>query len=192
MKNNLEQNISSEEQRRNRISGLAIGVALGFAFWSAFDRLFPFPLDLIAGMGIGLLAGYQMGGQRFMKMRFPPVVLRRLLFAGAAAVFGMIGYRYLLDFELTDAQQMQASLLAILPAIVFVIAIGSAISHLDEMQRRIQTEGIAIAFAGTAIIVIIFVLLGFAGVPNPNVEWLLVVMMGMWVFGKLWTMWRYK
>lgn len=127
-----------------------------------------------------------------MKMRFPPVVLRRLLFAGAAAVFGMIGYRYLLDFELTDAQQMQASLLAILPAIVFVIAIGSAISHLDEMQRRIQTEGIAIAFAGTAIIVIIFVLLGFAGVPNPNVEWLLVVMMGMWVFGKLWTMWRYK
>jgi len=192
MKNNLEHNISSEEQRRNRISGLAIGAALGMVFWSGLDRLLPFPLDLIVGMGTGLLAGYQMGKQQIMLMRFPPGILRRLLFAGAIAILGMIGYQYLLDLELTNTQQILASLVAILPAIVLVFAIGSAIGHLDEMQRRIQTEGIAIAFAGTAIVMIAFSLLGFAGVPNPNVGILLLVMMGMWVFGKLWTMWRYK
>jgi len=192
MKNNMENNVSSDEERRNRISGLAIGAALGMVFWSALDSLLPFPLDLIVGMGTGLLAGYQMGGQRFAKMRFPPVALRRLLFAGAIAILGVIGYRYLLGLELTKTQQMLASLVAILPVIVFVFAIGSAIGQLDELQRRIQTEGIAIAFAGTAIVVIVFALLGFAGVPNPNVGIVLMVMMGMWVFGKLWTMWRYK
>jgi len=192
MKNNLEHNISSEEQRRNRIAGLAIGTALGMVFWSALDNLLPFPLDLIVGMGTGLITGYQLGKQPIMLMRFPPVVLGRLLFAGAIAILGIIGYRYLLDLELTNTQQVLASLVAIIPAIVFVFTIGSAISHLDEMQRRIQTEGIAIAFAGTAIVMIAFALLGFAGVPNPNVGILLLVMMGMWVFGKLWTMWRYK
>lgn len=192
MKNDLEHNISNEEERRNRISGLAIGAALGVVFWSALDTLLPFPLDLIVGMGTGLLVGYQMGGQNFAKMRFPPAALRRLLFAGAIAVLGLIGYRYLLDLELTNTQQMLASLVAILPVIVFVVVIGTAIGHLDEMQRRIQTEGIAIAFAGTAIVVIGFVLLGFAGVPNPNAGIILLVMMGMWVIGKLWTMWRYR
>ena len=192
MKNNLEHNISSEEQRRNRIAGLAIGAALGMVFWSALDSLLPFPLDLIVGMGTGLITGYQLGKQPIMLMRFPPVVLGRVLFAGAIAISGMIGYRYLLDLELTNTQQILASMVAIIPAIVFVFAIGSAISHLDEMQRRIQTEGIAIAFAGTAMVMIAFALLGFAGVPNPNVGILLLVMMGMWVFGKLWTMWRYK
>jgi len=192
MKNNLEHNISSEEQRRNRIAGLAIGAALGMVFWSALDNLLPFPLDLIVGMGTGLITGYQLGKQPIMLMRFPPVVLGRLLFAGAITILGLFGYRYLLDLELTNTQQVLASLVAIIPAIVFVFTIGSAISHLDEMQRRIQTEGIAIAFAGTAIVMIAFALLGFAGVPNPNVGILLLVMMGMWVFGKLWTMWRYK
>jgi len=192
MKNNLEHNISSEEQRRNRIAGLAIGTALGMVFWSALDNLLPFPLDLIVGMGTGLITGYQLGKQPIMLMRFPPVVLGRVLFAGAIAISGMIGYRYLLDLELTNTQQILASMVAIIPAIVFVFAIGSAIGHLDEMQRRIQTEGIAIAFAGTAMVMIAFALLGFAGVPNPNVGILLLVMMGMWVFGKLWTMWRYK
>jgi len=192
MKNKLEHNISSEEQRRNRISGLAIGAALGVVFWSALDRLFPFPLDLIVGMGTGLLAGYQMGKRPITLMRFSPVVLGRLLISGAITILGLLGYRYLLNLGLTNEQQMLASLVAILPAIIFVFVIGSAIGHLDEMQRRIQTEGIAFAFAGTAIVMIIFALLGFAGVPNPNVGILLLVMMGMWVFGKLWTMWRYK
>jgi len=192
MKNNLEHNISNDEARRNRMSGLAIGAALGVVFWSALDTLLPFPFDLIVGMGTGLLAGYQMGNQQITLMRFPAGVLRRILIAAAITILGLIGYRYLLGLELTDEQQMLASLLAIIPAVVLVFVIGSAIGRLDEMQRRIQTEGIAIAFGGTAIVMIIFALLGFAGVPSPNVGLLLIVMIGMWAAGKLWTMWRYK
>jgi len=193
VKNNIEKNISSDEKRRNMISGLAIGAALGIVFWSALDGLLTFPLDLLVGMGTGLLIGYRWGKQPPpMLMRYPPGVMWRILIAGAVLVLGLFGYLYLLDLDLTNTQKLLSSLLAIVPAIVFVLMLVSAIGQLDEMQRRIQTEGIAIAFAGTAIIVIVFALLGLAGLPVPHWGFLLVIMVFMWLVGKLWTMWRYK
>jgi len=193
VKNNIEKNISSDEKRRNMISGLAIGAALGIVFWSALDGLLTFPLDLLVGMGTGLLIGYRWGKRPPpMLMRYPPGVMWRILIAGAVLVLGLFGYLYLLDLDLTNTQKLLSSLLAIVPAIVFVLMLVSAIGQLDEMQRRIQTEGIAIAFAGTAIIVIVFALLGLAGLPVPHWGFLLVIMVFMWLVGKLWTMWRYK
>ena len=193
MKDNLEQNASREEKRRNILSGLGIGAALGVVLWSSLEGLLPFPLDLLVGMGTGLLIGYRLGKQPPpMLMRYPPGVMQRILIALAAFVLGLFGYLYLLELDLTNMQKQLSSLFAILPAIVFVFMLGSAIGQLDEMQRRIQTEGIAIAFAGTAIVVGIFALLGMAGVPTPNWGLLLVIMTFMWGVGKLWTMWRYK
>jgi hypothetical protein len=192
MNTNGEQKISSEEKRRNRIAGLGIGAALGVVFWSALDGLLPAPFDFIVGMATGLLAGYSIGNRPLMLMRYPSFVVRRLLLAGTAFVLGMFAYSYFLDLGLEGVNPLLSSLLAIVPAVAFVFAIGSAIGHLDEMQRRIQTEAIAIAFAGTAIVVIVFSLLGLSGVPNPNWGWLLVVMTFTWLLGKLWTMWRYR
>lgn len=188
-----EKNNSSDEKRRNMISGLAIGAALGMVFWSALDDLLPFPFDLILGMGTGLAAGYRWGRQPpTMLMRYPPGVMRRVLISGALFILGFFGYLYLLDLDLTRIQKLLSSLLAILPALAFMFMIAYAIGKLDEMQRRIQTEGIAIAFAGTAIVVIVYVFLGLAGVPSPNWGLLPVIMMTMWLIGKLWTLWRYK
>ena len=193
MSDNLEQNGSRDEKRQNMISGLGIGAALGVVLWSALEDLLPFPFDLLVGMGTGLLIGYRLGEQLpTMLMRYPPGVMRRIIIALATFVLGLFGYLYLLDLDLTNTQKQLSSLLAILPAIVFVVMLGSAIGQLDEMQRRIQTEGIAIAFAGTAIVVGVFALLGVAGVPTPNWGFLLVIMTFMWGVGKLWTMWRYK
>ncbi len=193
MKNDINQNIPSSEKRRNMISGLAIGAALGVVLWSAVEDLLPFPLDLLIGMGTGLIIGYRLGKQPPpMLMRYPPIAMMRLLVTGAAFVLGLFGYIYFLELDLSQRQHLLASLLAIVPAIAFVIMLGIAIGHLDEMQRRIQTEGIAIAFAGTAIVVIVYALLGFAGVPAPSWGLLLIVMTFMWLVGKLWTMWRYK
>lgn len=192
MKTNGEQNISNEERRRNMIAGLGIGAALGVVFWSALDGLLPAPFDFIVGMATGLLAGYSIGKRPIMLMRYPSFVVRRMLLAGTAFVLGMFAYSYFLDLDLRGAYQLLPSLLAIVPAVAFVFAIGSAIGHLDEMQRRIQTEAIAIAFAGTAIFVIVSFLLGFSGVPTPDWGWLLVAMTLSWLLGKVWTMWRYR
>lgn len=192
MKGSEEQNFSKDEKRRNLIAGLGIGVALGVVFWSALDSLLPAPFNFIVGMATGLIAGYSIGNRPIMLMRYPLFVVRRLLLAGAAFVLGMFAYSYFLDLELNGVTQILPSLLAIVPAVLFIIAIGSAIGHLDEMQRRIQTEAIAIAFAGTAIVVIVIFLLGLSDVPTPNWGWLLVVMTFSWLLGKLWTMWRYR
>jgi len=188
-----EKKISRDEKRRNMISGLAIGAALGMVFWSALDDLLPFPFDLILGMGTGLAAGYRWGRQPpAMLMRYPPGIMRRVLISGALFILGFFGYLYLLDLDLTRDQKLLSSLLAILPSLAFMFMIAYAIGKLDELQRRIQTEGIAIAFAGTAIVVIVYVFLGLAGVPSPDWGLLPVIMMTMWLIGKLWTLWRYK
>jgi len=188
-----EKNLPGDEKRRNMISGLAIGAALGVVFWSALDSLLPFPFDLIIGMVTGLAAGYRWGKQPpGMLMRYPAGVMRRVLVSGALFLLGFFGYLYLLDLGLTSSQKLFASLLAIIPTALFITMIGYAISQLDEMQRRIQTEGIAIAFAGTALVFSMFVFLGLAGFPAPHWGLSLVIMMGMWLLGKLWTLWKYK
>lgn len=193
MKNDIDQNISTSEKRRNMISGLAIGAALGVVLWSALEGLLPFPFDLLVGMGTGLLIGYRWGKQPPpMLMRYPPGVMGRIIITMAAFVLGLFGYVYLLDLGLTRTQRLLSSLLAIVPVVAFVFMLSWAIGQLDEMQRRIQTEGIAIAFAGTAIVVSAYALLGLAGVSAPHWGMLLVVMIFMWLVGKLWTMWRYK
>ncbi len=188
-----EKNNSSNEKRKNMVSGLAIGAALGIVFWSALDDFLPFPFDLIVGMGTGLAAGYRWGRRPpAMLMRYPPGVMGRVLISAAFFILGFFGYLYLLDLDLTAEQKMVSSLLAILPASVFIFMIAYAIGKLDEMQRRIQTEGIAIAFGGTALVVGVYAILGLAGVPAPHWGLLLVIMTAMWLLGKLWTMWRYK
>ena len=191
--NSKEKNFPNEEKRRTIISGFAMGAALGMVLWSALGNLFSFPFDLLIGMGTGLITGYRWGKQPPpMLMRYPPGVMGRVLISGAVFVLGLFGYLYLLDLGLTNTQNLLFSLLAIIPAIVFVLTLTYAIGQLDEMQRRIQTEGIAIGFAGTAIFVGVFALLGMAGVPAPSWGLLLVIMTLMWLVGKLWTMWRYK
>lgn len=188
-----DKNFSADEKRRNMLSGIAIGAALGIVFWSALDGLIPFPFDLLVGMGTGLAAGYRWGRQPpNMLMRYPPGVMGRIMISGALFILGLFGYLYLLDLGLTMNQKLLSSLVAILPAVGFIAMIVFAIGQLDEMQRRIQTEGIAIAFAGTGLVVGVYALLGLAGVPSPQWGFLLVIMTAMWLLGKLWTLWRYR
>jgi fumarate reductase subunit D len=189
MKNNHE---TKSEYFKNLSAGLGVGLALGIVFGSALNGLLPFPFDILVGIITGLLIGYHIGTHPPMLMRYPAFIVRRILVTGVLFVLGTFGYVSLLDLSLTVAQRIWSSLLAIVPTILFVLAIATAIAQLDEMQRRIQVEAIAIAFAGTAIVVAVYTLLGIAGVPSPNWGLLIVIMTFMWGIGKLWTMWRYK
>ncbi len=84
------------------------------------------------------------------------------------------------------------SLAPVIPGIFFVVSIGAAINRLDEMQREIQVEALAISFAGTALVAFSYSLLGLAGVRQANWIFVPLVMVVFWLVGKLWTMWRYR
>ena len=192
MKDNRQGDNSSDEKRRNMIVGLLLGAVLGLVFWSALEDLLPAPFDLIVGMATGLILGYNLGRRPLMLMRYPPRILRLMLVSGAALILGLLAYSYLLEQDLEQGQLVLASLLAIVPAAGFVLALGLAIASLDELQRRIQTEAIAIGFAGTALAAFVMLVLGWAGVPTLSWGWVLVAMTFMWMVGKLWTLWRYR
>ena len=73
-----------------------------------------------------------------------------------------------------------------------VITIGMAMASMDELQRRIQTEAIAIGFAITGVFVGGYALFQFSGLPHVNLGLVLFVMVAAWLLGKLWTLWRYR
>lgn len=192
MKDNGQGDIPRDEKRRNMIVGLLLGAALGLVFWSALEDLLPAPFDLLVGMATGLILGYNLGRRPLMLMRYPPRILRMMLVSGATLILGLFAYSYFLEQDLEQGQLVLASLLAIVPAAGFVLALGLAIASLDELQRRIQTEAIAIGFAGTALAAFVMLVLGWAGVPSLSWGWVLVAMTFMWMVGKLWTVWRYR
>ena len=112
----------------------------------------------------------------------------------AATFFFLASYVYsiLADQELSQSQAFLVTLIPWAGWIAVVVSIGMMIASLDELQRRIQTEAIAIAFAGTAIAVGGYALLQFLGYPQINIGIALMMMSLMWLVGKLWTLWRYR
>ena len=184
-----EQNISMIEERKNIIATSIAGASWGLLYAYGFE----------VGLGIGLLGGALFGAaigfrikHRPLKMRFPMALFRRVLFAAAIMLFASFGYSYLLDQNLSQSQQLWVAVLPLLGWTAVVISIGMAIASLDELQRRIQTEAIAIAFAATAIFVGGYAVFQFAGLPDVNVGIVLLVMSFAWLLGKLWTMWKYR
>jgi hypothetical protein len=187
MENNI-QTISGTELRKNMATGLAVGATLGVVFGSSFGSLW---LGGIVGIALGLLLGFRL--RRFSpKMRYPMFMIRRMLLGGSLAMLTAFAYTFLLDRGLSRTQLILAALVPIAGIAVCIISLATAIASLDELQRRIQTEAIAIGFAGTAIFCLGYALLGLAGVPSLNWGWVVLVMVVMWLVGKILTMWRYR
>ena len=188
MKDKL-QIISSTEMRKNLVTGAAAGGMLGVAYGYAFGSLW---LGAISGILFGLAVGYRLSRVP-IKMRYPMVMIRRILLAAAFLILVGMGYTILLERGWTGTEAILAALVPIAAWVFLVITLGMAIASLDELQRRIQTEAIAIGFAGTVIVCGGYGLLGLAGIL-PALNWGLVifVMVFMWFIGKMWTLWRYR
>ena len=182
------QPVSSSELRKNLAAGAGAGGALGVAFGIGYESLL---LGVPVGILFGLAIGYRLSRMP-IKMRYPMYMTRRMLLAGALFMLTSSGYLYALDNGWSGGQAVLAAIPAIVAWGLLVVVIGSAIASLDELQRRIQTEAIAIGFAGTAIVAMGYGLLEFAGVAQVNWGLIPLVMGVMWLAGKLWTMWRYR
>ena len=192
MKSNMGQNgqsISAAEERKNVIVAGIAGATLGLLYASGFE------FGNLLGLGIGALFGVAIGfriSRRPPKMRYPMYLLRRALMAATFLFLASYVYAYLLDRDLSQFQALLATLLPWVGWAALVVSIAMMIASLDELQRRIQTEAIAIGFAGTAIVVGGYALLQFAGYAQVNVGVVILIMSLMWLVGKLWTLWRYR
>lgn len=172
----------------NLTGGILIGLVLGFIL-GLIDG------DLLEGLGFGLIVGLAIGAvleRRHHLMQYPPGMIRRIIIAGGFFLVTLIASLELRD--IADSRWLQIAL-ALAPAIGFalvVFAIASALASLDELQRRIQTEAIALGFGFTAVIVTTVGLLEEIGLAQPGWIYVVFPMIIGWGLGKLWTMWKYR
>ena len=184
-----EQNTRNKELFLNVILTSIMGASLGLLYAYGFE--FGIGLGLLAGAAFGAAIGFRIT-RKPPKMRYPMYMFRRILMAATFLLLASSGYSYMLDQPINQTQRYWISLLPLAGWTGLIITIGMAISSLDELQRRIQTEAIAIGFAGTAIFVVGYSLFQFAGLSDVNVGVVLFAMSFTWLAGKLWTLWRYR
>ena len=79
-----------------------------------------------------------------------------------------------------------------IPGAWIAFGVVRAILKLDELERRVLLEGMAVSFVITLILVMSMGLLGLAGVPQLNGLYIGMVMAVLWLVGKLWVTGRYQ
>jgi hypothetical protein len=180
--------VSAVEKRKNLVAGGIAGGMLGLGLGYGFGSML---LGLVTGILFGIAIGFRIGRMP-IKMRYPMHLTRRMLLTGSLFLLMTFGYALFLDRNFNQVQLILVALVSTIAGAAFVVSIGSAIAGLDELQRRIQTEAIAIGFAGTAIVCVGYGLMSLAGIPPVNWAFVALVMVVMWLVGKLWTLWRYR
>ena len=151
--------------------------------------------DLLEGLSFGLVIGLAIGAGlegRGRLMQYRPGAMRRIILAAGLFLILLLGTFELID-DISNANLKTILLLATAGAfLLFVIAIGWSIAGLDELQRRIQTEAIAIGFGFSAVAMLTVGLLSQVGVQQPNWIYAGLPMVVGWGIGKLWLLWKYR
>ena len=86
-------------------------------------------------------------------------------------------------------------LVAVLPVVPAVLAMWAAIRYfrgLDELQRRIQSEGLAFSFLATCLIALSWGFLQNAGLPQGDVIWVAPLLVFLWGVGCCFAKRRYQ
>lgn len=84
------------------------------------------------------------------------------------------------------------TLAPMIPAVFLCWSIVGLIRRLDEMQRRLQLEAFALAFAGTALITFSYGFLENVGFPKLSAFAVWPVLCGLWLVGSVLGNLRYK
>lgn len=106
---------------------------------------------------------------------------------GLCAYVGMLGLsqRLLAGDTAGEGMQILLSLAPMLPAIFLCVVIIRMIRRMDELQRKLQVEALALAFAGTALLTFGYGFLEGVGLPRLSMFAVWPVMAGLWVVGVL-------
>jgi hypothetical protein len=109
-------------------------------------------------------------------------VIQMSALLGAYMVCLMVAMGLLKDHP-QAAWRYPVALLPIVPALFIPFAVRSFIRQMDEMQRRIQLEGMGFAFAASAVVTFAYGLLQNTGLPQVNWMWVWPVMAPLWCLG---------
>lgn len=113
--------------------------------------------------------------------------------------FGLLAYTaalFLSNVALARGIEGEALRIAIvlspmLPAAFVCGAVVYSIRSLDELQRKLQFEALALAFAGTALLTFSYGFLEGLGFPKLSMFVVWPLMATLWVIGVLWGRLRF-
>lgn len=109
----------------------------------------------------------------------------------AYAITLIVSLRLLAGGIDNNALGIAISVSPMLPALLLCLSIVGVLRKSDEMQRQLQLEALALAFAGTALVTFSYGFLENVGFPPLSAFAVLPLMFGLWVFGVLLGRLRY-
>jgi hypothetical protein len=107
-------------------------------------------------------------------------------FGGSMAAYVIIVFASVWLLKHNAAHSPLRFVLAVLPVVPAAFAMWAAIRYfrgLDELQRRIQLEGLAFSFLATCLIALSWGFLQNAGLPQADVIWVAPLLVFLWGVG---------
>lgn len=118
--------------------------------------------------------------------------LREFLPAMVAYAVMVIASVWLLKHQVYPQLKIVFALLPVIPALFAMWAAIRYFRGLDELQRRIQFEGLAFSFLATCVLALTWGFLQNAGLPHADVIWVAPVLVGLWGVGACVAKLRYQ
>jgi len=84
------------------------------------------------------------------------------------------------------------ALVPILPMMCFVVAMVRAVRKMDELQRRICFESVAVSFLLTVVLTLVFAGLDSTGIYRASYDDVATPMMAFWACAYIFSSWRYR
>jgi MFS family permease len=184
----MEKQISQQEKLR-RLAAAAIvvfaacfvvGLLLGYVVYGA-----------LTGLIIALLFSRPIS-ERIHMMEYPQGSMLPVIISLVLILVLCLGSVLLLDQTKDPAIRIAIGLLPVPAVAAAAFFIGRALGMLDDLQRRIQTEGIAMGFGIFLVLAFIYGWLTFFGAPQ--VSWIIATpaLALCWAIGKLISTLRYR
>ena len=139
----IEMKISaSQDPSQSRGRNIALGAVFGLLIGGSLDLILgDTGWGIVIGILFGALVGYWIKFP-LPAMQYPPHVVRRIVLSAVLFSVFLFGSRWLLNQDIGELYKILVALAPSIPAALLGLSIASAITQLDELQRRIQLEAI--------------------------------------------------
>jgi hypothetical protein len=112
--------------------------------------------------------------------------------AMTAYVVVLLGTAWVLNAFPEASWRYAVAVLPVLPIFGVLWAVRRSVARMDELQRRVQLEGVAFACVGTGVLTFTYGFLEGVGLPHLNWTWVLPLMFALWGVGTALAGRRYR